>query len=163
RQLEVPPRTEHADRRRLDEHLVALGVLELELAAKPAGLIELQPLPPGQREVEPLAPESPRHRADRLAVELQDMRRRATAFGPRHFSGPPIRGPARTTPASRAVRQSLRSSGKSPALDSTMRAATRDPGGRAVSSGSSARTVPAPMMIASIRPRNSCTRRRDSS
>ena len=64
---------------------------------------------------------------------------------------------------SRAVARNWHRSGRSPDADSTTRAGTRGPGGRAVSSGSSAITVPRPTMIASIRPRSSWTRRRDSS
>ena len=48
-------------------------------------------------------------------------------------------------------------SGNRAALSSTTRVAKRGPGGRAVSSGSSATTVPMPTTMASILPRSSCT------
>src|SRR5262249_31439931 len=80
RKRQVPPRTEHAFRLRLDEHLVAFGILELKMTAQPAGLVELQPLAARQRKVQALAPEPSRHGADRVAIDLQDVGRRATIF-----------------------------------------------------------------------------------
>ena len=58
------------------------------------------------------------------------------------------------TGTSLAVTTSFDSSGNSARLDTTTRKALRGPGGRAVSSGSSAIAVPLPTMIASTRPRN---------
>jgi hypothetical protein len=123
----------------------------------------------------PAPPSTTRFVSRRRPSSARSSRSRPTASAAAlcHTSQPAARSAARRSAAaagptatsrgaSRAVRTSRDSSGSLARESSTIRSGRRGPGGRGVSSGSSASAVPMPMAIASTRPRRAWTMAREA-